>query len=188
MKNYEDNESFVDRVFYKIQSYMNKRVFDEPYKMHVLYQNALNKLILLYVFEEMDVPADEDGLIAHIIDIFIVAILTSIVFCLPVFESERNTYLDNTTKYQETYKNYTNNEAEADEVIESVKEGKFHVYAISTLDEGIEILTGVPAGKKNKYGTYPASIKSAASKKKTSIFPAFLSLAISFKIYSSTAG
>ncbi len=44
----------------------------------------------------------------------------------------------------------------SDEVIESVKEGKFHVYAISTLDEGIEILTGVPAGKKNKYGKYPA--------------------------------
>jgi len=44
----------------------------------------------------------------------------------------------------------------SDEVIESVKEGTFHVYAISTLDEGIEILTGVPAGKKNKYGKYPA--------------------------------
>ena len=44
----------------------------------------------------------------------------------------------------------------SDEVIESVKEGKFHVFAISTLDEGIEILTGVPAGKKNKYGKYPA--------------------------------
>ena len=38
----------------------------------------------------------------------------------------------------------------------SVKEGKFHVYAISSLDEGIEILTGVPAGKKNKDGKYPA--------------------------------
>ena len=44
----------------------------------------------------------------------------------------------------------------SDKVIESVKEGKFHVFAISTLDEGIEILTGVPAGKKNKYGKYPA--------------------------------
>lgn len=44
----------------------------------------------------------------------------------------------------------------SDEIIESVKEGKFHVYAISSLDEGIEILTGVPAGKKNKDGKYPA--------------------------------
>lgn len=44
----------------------------------------------------------------------------------------------------------------SDEVISSVKEGKFHIYAISNLDEGIEILTGVPAGKKNKDGKYPA--------------------------------
>lgn len=44
----------------------------------------------------------------------------------------------------------------SDEVINSVKEGKFHIYAISTLDEGIEILTGVPAGTKNKDGKYPA--------------------------------
>ena len=36
----------------------------------------------------------------------------------------------------------------SDEVINSVKEGKFHIYAISSIDEGIEILTGVPAGKK----------------------------------------
>lgn len=41
-----------------------------------------------------------------------------------------------------------------DEVVNSVKEGKFHIYAISTIDEGIEILTGVPAGKKNKDGKY----------------------------------
>lgn len=44
----------------------------------------------------------------------------------------------------------------SDEIIDSVKEGKFHIYAISTIDEGIEILTGVPAGKKNKEGKFPA--------------------------------
>ena len=44
----------------------------------------------------------------------------------------------------------------SDEVIESVKQGKFHIYAVSTIDEGIEILTGVPAGKQNKEGKYPA--------------------------------
>lgn len=44
----------------------------------------------------------------------------------------------------------------SDEVVSSVKEGKFHIYAISTIDEGIEILTGVPAGKRNKDGKYPA--------------------------------
>lgn len=41
-----------------------------------------------------------------------------------------------------------------DEVIKAVKEGKFHIYAIKTIDEGIEALTGVPAGKKNKNGEY----------------------------------
>jgi len=43
----------------------------------------------------------------------------------------------------------------SDEVIQAVKEGKFHIYAINTIDEGIEILTGVPAGRKNKSGQFP---------------------------------
>ena len=34
----------------------------------------------------------------------------------------------------------------SDEVIEAVKNGDFHIYAISTIEEGIELLTGVPAG------------------------------------------
>ena len=44
----------------------------------------------------------------------------------------------------------------SDEVINAVKNNKFHIYAISTIDEGIEILTGVPAGKKDKDGKFPA--------------------------------
>ncbi|MBR2289801.1 MAG: AAA family ATPase [Clostridia bacterium] len=43
----------------------------------------------------------------------------------------------------------------SDEIIESVRKGKFHIYAVSTIDEGIEILTGVPAGQKNKNGKFP---------------------------------
>lgn len=43
----------------------------------------------------------------------------------------------------------------ADEVIDSVRKGKFHIYAVSTIDEGIEILTGVPAGRKDKNGKFP---------------------------------
>lgn len=42
-----------------------------------------------------------------------------------------------------------------DEVIEAVKNGQFHIWAVSTIDEGIEILTGVPAGKKDEKGNYP---------------------------------
>ncbi|MBD3426464.1 MAG: AAA family ATPase [Candidatus Omnitrophica bacterium] len=42
-----------------------------------------------------------------------------------------------------------------EEVIEAVKKGKFHIWAVSTIDEGIEILTGKKAGKKNRKGAYP---------------------------------
>lgn len=41
-----------------------------------------------------------------------------------------------------------------DEVIEAVKEGNFHIYPISTIDEGIEILTGMKAGNKDENGNY----------------------------------
>ncbi len=44
----------------------------------------------------------------------------------------------------------------SDEIIDSVKNGLFTIYAISTIDEGIEVLTGVPAGKKDKSGKFPA--------------------------------
>jgi predicted ATP-dependent protease len=40
------------------------------------------------------------------------------------------------------------------DVVEAVKAGKFRVYAVSTIDEGIEILTGVPAGKRDEAGKY----------------------------------
>ena len=44
----------------------------------------------------------------------------------------------------------------SDEVIEAVKNGEFNIYAISNIEEGIEILTGVPAGKKDANGNFPA--------------------------------
>ncbi len=42
----------------------------------------------------------------------------------------------------------------SDEVVEAVKEGKFHIYPVSTVEEGIETLTGVPAGTLQEDGTY----------------------------------
>ena len=44
----------------------------------------------------------------------------------------------------------------SDEVIEAVKNKKFHIYAVSTIEEGIEVLTGVPAGTKDKDNHFPA--------------------------------
>ncbi len=44
----------------------------------------------------------------------------------------------------------------SNEVVQAVKEGKFHIYAITTIDEGIELLTGVPAGSRDENGNFPA--------------------------------
>jgi len=41
------------------------------------------------------------------------------------------------------------------ELIDSVKAGKFHIWPISTIEEGIEILTGLEAGSRRPDGTYP---------------------------------
>lgn len=49
-----------------------------------------------------------------------------------------------------------NNLQLSDEVVDAVKNKKFHIYAVSTIEEGIEVLTGVPAGKKDKDGHFPA--------------------------------
>ncbi len=43
----------------------------------------------------------------------------------------------------------------SNEVIDAVKENKFHIYPVSTVDEGIEILTEVEAGKLDENGKYP---------------------------------
>lgn len=42
-----------------------------------------------------------------------------------------------------------------DEVVQAVKEGKFRIWAVETIDQGIEILTGIPAGTMQADGTYP---------------------------------
>ncbi len=41
------------------------------------------------------------------------------------------------------------------EVIDAVKRGQFHVYAVETIDQGLEILTGKKAGRMKADGTYP---------------------------------
>ena len=41
------------------------------------------------------------------------------------------------------------------DVLDAVREGTFHVWAISTIEEGIELLTGIGAGTLQADGTYP---------------------------------
>lgn len=43
----------------------------------------------------------------------------------------------------------------SDDVVRAVEEGLFHIYPVTNADEGIEILTGVPAGERGLDGTYP---------------------------------
>ena len=42
----------------------------------------------------------------------------------------------------------------AQEVVDAVAAGQFHVWAVKSIDEGIELLTGVPAGERRADGTY----------------------------------
>lgn len=42
-----------------------------------------------------------------------------------------------------------------DEVVEAVKNNKFHIYSVRKIEEGIELLTGLPAGEPDIYGEYP---------------------------------
>jgi lon-related putative ATP-dependent protease len=42
-----------------------------------------------------------------------------------------------------------------DEVVEAVRAGQFHVWSVETIDQGIEILTGMPAGERREDGSWP---------------------------------
>ncbi|MFP4686873.1 MAG: Lon protease family protein, partial [bacterium] len=52
------------------------------------------------------------------------------------------------------------------DVVEAVKNGKFSIYAVKSIGEGIELLTGKPAGEKQQDGSYPeGSVNYAVQKK-----------------------
>jgi hypothetical protein len=40
-------------------------------------------------------------------------------------------------------------------VVEAVESGRFHVWAVGKVQEGIELLTGVAAGERTAAGQYP---------------------------------
>jgi predicted ATP-dependent protease len=42
-----------------------------------------------------------------------------------------------------------------DDVIAAVEAGRFHIYAVDTVDQGIEVLVGVPAGERDETGRFP---------------------------------
>jgi len=42
-----------------------------------------------------------------------------------------------------------------EDVTEAVRQGMFHIWAVRTIDEGLEVLTGMPAGVAREDGSYP---------------------------------
>jgi len=53
-----------------------------------------------------------------------------------------------------------------EQVVEAVRQGKFHIYPVSTIDEGMEILTGVNAGQLKSDGTYdPGTVNYRVNKR-----------------------
>lgn len=48
------------------------------------------------------------------------------------------------------------------DVVDAVEAGEFHVYAVSTVDEAIELLTGLPMGEHDEEGNYPENTVGAA--------------------------
>jgi lon-related putative ATP-dependent protease len=42
------------------------------------------------------------------------------------------------------------------DVVEAAAAGKFHIYPVQNVDQGIQILTGVPAGERDASGQFPA--------------------------------
>lgn len=44
-----------------------------------------------------------------------------------------------------------------EDVVKALEQGKFHLYSVATVQEGIEVLTGIPAGERDSSGRFPAS-------------------------------
>jgi predicted ATP-dependent protease len=42
------------------------------------------------------------------------------------------------------------------DVVAAVETGQFQIYAVETIDQGLEILTGLPAGERDETGNFPA--------------------------------
>ena len=41
-----------------------------------------------------------------------------------------------------------------EDLVKAVRRGQFHIYAIDTVEQGFEILTGVPSGRRRNNGSY----------------------------------
>lgn len=53
-----------------------------------------------------------------------------------------------------------------EDVVQAARDGRFHVWAVSHINEGLELLTGRPAGVPNADGDYPEGTVHNAVKKR----------------------
>ena len=60
------------------------------------------------------------------------------------------------------------------DVIDAVRSGNFHIWAVSTVDEGIEVLTGRPAGRRGPDGKFPEHTVNGLVEKRLQSFAQFL--------------
>lgn len=61
-----------------------------------------------------------------------------------------------------------------EEVVEAVQAGQFHIWAVHTVEEGIEILTGVPAGERGADGKFPEGTVNALVEQRLREFAEYL--------------
>jgi len=56
------------------------------------------------------------------------------------------------------------------DVVEAVAEGRFHIYPVATVDQALELLTGLPAGERGDDGLYPEDSVNGRVERKVAAF------------------
>jgi predicted ATP-dependent protease len=56
------------------------------------------------------------------------------------------------------------------DVVDAVDQGRFHIYHVSTIEQGIEVLTGVPAGRADEGAMFPENTVFGAVQQKLKKF------------------
>jgi lon-related putative ATP-dependent protease len=57
-----------------------------------------------------------------------------------------------------------------EDVVQAVEDGRFHIYPVETVDQGIEILTGLPAGEPDADGEFPDGTVNQAIQRELTAF------------------
>lgn len=68
------------------------------------------------------------------------------------------------------------------DVVDAARKGKFHIYPVETITQGIELLTGIPAGIRRPNGTFKDGTVFAAAEKR------LLEFANSFRAFNKRSG